>query len=97
MRGIIAFTSQQIAKLTNMIDNTPFSYGCSEVQQQQQHSSPIPFSAPSSHTTETHPQAQIVRNPASAGADDEPFGALAREFGVETGLIQALARRLVAF
>jgi hypothetical protein len=91
-----AFTSQQITTLTALIDNTPYSYGTS------------PPSSPLLHlrTSETHryphqslaqaqiqAQEQIMRHPNTNGYAE----VLAREFGVEAQLVEALAQRLAAF
>jgi hypothetical protein len=107
--SVIAFTSQQKAKLTSIIDNTPYSYGSSPLL-----FSDSPPSSPLLHlrTPETHryshyshaqlqaqeAQVQIRRHSNMNGNGyAEPFGVLAREFGVEAQLVQALAQRLAAF
>lgn len=103
-----AFTAQQKSTLTSLIDNTPYSYGSSPLTfSDSPPSSPLPqLRTPEAHrhSLHSHPQAQIqiTRHPiinmnGHGNGYAEPFGALAKEFGVEAQLVQALAQRLAAF
>ena len=84
-----AFTTQQMGRLTELVDNTPYSYGSG--------SSPL---IPQLRTPPEQIQIQsqpLIRQPiVNMGTGNQPFGALAREFGVEPGLVEALAQRLAA-
>jgi hypothetical protein len=91
-------------KLMSIIDNTPYAYGASSDSPP---SSPLslPPDHPSLRTREAHyprqraqAQVQATGNPNMNGNEyAEPYGVLAREFGVEAELVQALAQRLAAF
>ncbi|KAF7973837.1 hypothetical protein HWV62_14120 [Athelia sp. TMB] len=86
-----AFTSHQIGQITSLIDNTPHAYGRSFLPSpDSQSSSPRPNAQV---YRETYPQPQFT----APQYPQEPFSALAREFGLEAHLVEALAQRLAAF
>lgn len=90
-----AFTTQQIRRLTELVDNTPYSYGSGPSPP----SSPIPQlrTPPEQIQIQNKPQIrQPTMNMNMGMGTTQPFGALAREFGVEPGLVEALAQRLAA-
>ena len=87
-----AFTTQQMRKLTELVDNTPYFYGSGSSPP----SSPIPQLRTPPEQIQVQNKPQIHQPAVNMGRGNQPFGELAREFGVEPGLVEALAQRLAA-